>query len=39
MSMLIGGLAAKDCLTVNDVECIDTSFPDFTDLIDKVVVQ
>jgi 3-phosphoshikimate 1-carboxyvinyltransferase len=39
MSMLIGGLAAKDCLTVNDVECIGTSFPDFTDLIDKVVVQ
>jgi 3-phosphoshikimate 1-carboxyvinyltransferase len=39
MSMLIGGLAAEDGVTVNDVDCIGTSFPNFTDLIDKVVVQ
>jgi 3-phosphoshikimate 1-carboxyvinyltransferase len=39
MSMLIGGLAAEDGVTVNDVDCIGTSFPNFTDLIDKVVFQ
>jgi 3-phosphoshikimate 1-carboxyvinyltransferase len=39
MSMLIGGLVAKETITVNDVDCIGTSFPNFTELIDKVVVR
>jgi 3-phosphoshikimate 1-carboxyvinyltransferase len=36
MSMLIAGLAAEDGITVNDPDCIATSFPDFIELIAKV---
>ena len=39
MSMLVGGLAAKEGVTVNDVDCIGTSFPNFIQLIEKVVAQ
>lgn len=38
MSMLIAGLAAKDQITVNDTECIGTSFPNFTALLQGVTV-
>jgi len=37
MSLLIAGLAARNEITVNDVECIATSFPNFTSLLEKVV--
>jgi 3-phosphoshikimate 1-carboxyvinyltransferase len=37
MSMLIAGLAASGPVTVHDVECIATSFPDFGELLEKVV--
>ncbi len=37
MAMLVAGLAAGAPVTVRDVECIDTSFPDFPVLLDKVV--
>jgi 3-phosphoshikimate 1-carboxyvinyltransferase len=36
MSMLVAGLAAQGEVTVRDVECIATSFPNFTALLDKV---
>ena len=39
MSMLIAGLTAKKGVTVEDVECIATSFPNFTDLMEKVTVK
>lgn len=39
MSMLVAGLAAAGSSVVRDVECIATSFPDFTELLDKVSVQ
>ncbi len=39
MSMLVAGLATADGITVDDVECISTSFPNFTDLLDKVSVK
>ncbi len=39
MSMLVAGLVAKGGVTVDDVECIGTSFPNFTALMEKVVVQ
>jgi len=38
MSMLIAGLAARGEITVNDTECIATSFPNFIALLEKVVV-
>ena len=38
MSMLIAGLAARDQITVNDTECIGTSFPNFTALLQGVTV-
>lgn len=39
MSMLVAGLAAAGAGAVRDVECIATSFPDFTELLDKVAVR
>jgi 3-phosphoshikimate 1-carboxyvinyltransferase len=39
MSMLVAGLAASGPGAVSDVECIATSFPDFTERIDKVSVR
>lgn len=39
MSMLVAGLAAKEGVTVNDVECIATSFPSFTELLAGVAVR
>jgi 3-phosphoshikimate 1-carboxyvinyltransferase len=39
MSMLIAGLAAAAPNTVRDVECIATSFPNFTELIEKVALR
>jgi 3-phosphoshikimate 1-carboxyvinyltransferase len=39
MSMLVAGLAAADPVTVRDVECIATSFPNFAELLDKVAVR
>ncbi|SNB44850.1 3-phosphoshikimate 1-carboxyvinyltransferase [Geobacter sp. DSM 9736] len=36
MSMLVAGLAASGEVTVDDVECIGTSFPDFIPLLQKV---
>ena len=38
MSMLIAGLAADSCMTVNDVGCIATSFPNFAELLQQVSV-
>lgn len=39
MSMLVAGLAAEGAVTVNDVECIATSFPSFTELLARVAVR
>jgi 3-phosphoshikimate 1-carboxyvinyltransferase len=39
MSMLIAGLAADGGVTVNDVECIATSFPSFIELMEKVATS
>ena len=39
MSMLVAGLAAEGAVTVNDVECIATSFPSFTELLTRVAVR
>lgn len=36
MSMLIAGLAAKGEVTVDDTECIATSFPTFLNLLEEV---
>jgi 3-phosphoshikimate 1-carboxyvinyltransferase len=36
MSMLIAGLAAEGEITVDDTECIATSFPTFLNLLEKV---
>ena len=36
MSMLIAGLASGGGITVNDPDCIATSFPDFIELLEKV---
>lgn len=38
MSMLVAGLAAKAPVTVNDTECIATSFPNFMQLLEKTAV-
>lgn len=39
MSMLVAGLATSGAITVSDTECIATSFPTFTALLDKVAVR
>jgi len=39
MSMLVAGLAAEGEVTVNDVECIATSFPNFMALLDRVAIR
>lgn len=39
MSMLIAGLAAADEITVNDTDCIGTSFPAFFQLLEGVAVR
>ncbi len=39
MSMLVAGLAADQEVTVNDVECIATSFPNFMQLISMVAAS
>jgi 3-phosphoshikimate 1-carboxyvinyltransferase len=39
MSMLVAGLAADGVVTVNDVECIATSFPNFMALLDGVAIR
>ncbi|HMN02235.1 MAG TPA: 3-phosphoshikimate 1-carboxyvinyltransferase [Geobacter anodireducens] len=39
MSMLVAGLAASGAVTVSDTECIATSFPTFTTLLDRVAVR
>jgi 3-phosphoshikimate 1-carboxyvinyltransferase len=39
MAMLVAGLGASGPVTVHDVECIATSFPDFTGLLEKVVAR
>jgi len=38
MSMLVAGLVADGESEVRDVECISTSFPDFSGLLDKVTL-
>ncbi len=37
MAMIVAGLAAATPVTVHDVDCIATSFPDFTVLVEKVI--
>jgi 3-phosphoshikimate 1-carboxyvinyltransferase len=39
MSMLVAGLAAADSVTVDDVACIATSFPNFTELLGMVALR
>lgn len=39
MSMLVAGLAAEGDVTVNDVECIATSFPNFFELLAGVAAR
>jgi 3-phosphoshikimate 1-carboxyvinyltransferase len=36
MSLSVAALVSKDGLTVNDIECVSTSFPTFFQLLDKV---
>jgi 3-phosphoshikimate 1-carboxyvinyltransferase len=36
MSMVIAGLTVEEETTVEDTECVNTSFPGFTDLLDKL---
>lgn len=36
MSAAVAGLASRDGVTVNDLECVGTSFPSFFDLMDSV---
>lgn len=36
MSMLVAGLVAPGGVTVRDVECIGTSFPSFTQLLERI---
>lgn len=39
MSMAVAGLAARGPVEISDTACIATSFPGFTDLIEKVAQQ
>jgi 3-phosphoshikimate 1-carboxyvinyltransferase len=39
MAMLVAGLAGTGEVTVNDVECIATSFPNFTELLARVTAR
>ncbi len=39
MALSIAGLLAEDKMVVNNVECINTSFPNFFELLDKVVAR
>ncbi|MCM2357521.1 MAG: 3-phosphoshikimate 1-carboxyvinyltransferase [Geobacteraceae bacterium] len=39
MSMLVAGLAAEGEVAVSDVECIATSFPNFTELLARVAAR
>ncbi len=39
MSMAIAGLTVEEETTVENTECVNTSFPGFTDLLDKLSVQ
>jgi len=39
MSMAIAGLTVEGETTVENTECVNTSFPGFTDLLDKLSVQ
>ena len=39
MSMLVAGLASSGPVTVDDTECIATSFPNFTELLSRVAVR
>ncbi|MDP8263404.1 MAG: 3-phosphoshikimate 1-carboxyvinyltransferase [Candidatus Ancaeobacter aquaticus] len=38
MSMIIGGLATDEPTTVHNTDCIDTSFPGFKDLVQRITV-
>jgi 3-phosphoshikimate 1-carboxyvinyltransferase len=39
MSMLVAGLTTEEGIRVDNVECIATSFPNFTELLDKVSMK
>jgi 3-phosphoshikimate 1-carboxyvinyltransferase len=39
MSMLVAGLVAEGGMTVNDVSCIETSFPTFIQLLEQVAAR
>jgi len=39
MSLAVAALASKGKVTIKNTECIETSFPGFTDLLKKVVVS
>lgn len=39
MAMLVAGVAARSAVSVDDVACIATSFPDFTSLLERVAVR
>lgn len=39
MSMLVAGLAARGAITVDDTECIATSFPTFLSLLEQVGIR
>lgn len=39
MSMMVAGLAAEGGIEVSDIGCIETSFPGFIELLDKVVFR
>ncbi len=37
MSMIVAGLAAKGTTDIDDISCIDKSFPDFTHLLRTLI--
>jgi 3-phosphoshikimate 1-carboxyvinyltransferase len=39
MAMLIAGLVAEGETVVTDIDCINTSFPTFFDLLSRVAVR
>ena len=39
MSAAIAGLASKNGVTITDIDCVNTSFPEFFSLLDKVAVR
>jgi 3-phosphoshikimate 1-carboxyvinyltransferase len=39
MSLAIGGLTAEQSMTITDVSCVDTSFPNFAKTLADLLAQ